>query len=377
MKMYIGIPKETSFQENRLALTPHAIGLLVNNGHEIFVESGAGNPSKYSDTDYSEMGALIVQTAEEAYKADYILKVEPPTEEEFKFLRPGQTLFSAIQSTTIKLEYLKGLINKRINAIAFEYIKDESNTMPIVRSMSEITGSTVMLVAAELLSSTNNGRGIILGGITGVPPTQVVILGAGTVAEYATRTALGLGAEVKIFDTSIFRLRRLKHSLNREIFTSIISPAILASSLKTADVVVGAISPEKGTTTYVVPEELIRKMKPNSVIIDVSIDQGGCFETSKVTTHLNPTFKVHEVIHYCVPNISSRVARTATKALSNTLAPILLSIGEKGGFEQALWEDNGLRNGVYSYKGHLTNQFLAEKFSLKHQDISLMIISRI
>jgi alanine dehydrogenase len=371
--LYIGIPKETSFQENRVALVPDAVGLLVANGHDVVVETNAGKAANFHDKDYSDAGAKIAYSTEEVYKADMILKVEPPSLEEIELMQQKQTLVSALQLTIQPENFVKKLMDKKVTAIAYDYIKDEEGIFPIVRSMSEIAGNTSILIAAEYLSNVNNGLGGMLGGISGVSPSEVVILGAGTVGEYAARAALGLGASVKVFDNSIYRMRRMQNNLGMRVFTSVLQPKVLMKALKTADVVIGAIRAPEGRTPCVVTQEMVSEMKFGSVIVDVSIDQGGCFETSKVTNHTNPVFRKYGVIHYCVPNIASRVSRTASYALSNVFSPILLNIGEEGGINNVLRRDKGVRHGVYIYNGILTNKYLGETFNLPYKDIDLMM----
>ena len=371
--LYIGVPKETYFQENRICLVPEAVALLVSNGHLVVIETNAGKAANFDDKDFSEAGAKIAYSSKEVYEADIILKVAPPSAEEIEMLQRKQTLFSALQMTVQSDNYVKQLMNKKVTAIAYDYIKDEDGIYPIIRSMSEIAGNTSILIAAEYLSNINNGNGSMFGGITGTSPTEVVILGAGTVGEFATRAALGLGAMVKIFDNSVYRLRRLQSDLATRVFTSVLQPKVLAKALKTADVVIGAIRAPKGRTPCVVTEDMVSEMKYGSVMIDISIDQGGCFETSKVTNHTNPVYRTHGVIHYCVPNIPSRVSRTASYALSNVLTPILVNIGDEGGVESLLRSNSGVRHGVYIYNGILTNQFLGETFKLPYKDIDLLM----
>ncbi|GAB3635855.1 alanine dehydrogenase [Hymenobacter arcticus] len=375
-KLFIGLPKETSLQENRLGLTPEAVLHLVTEGHEVMLESGAGEPSKYSDHDYSEAGATIAYSTEEVYKADIILKVAPPTMDEIELMRPGQTLISALQMGTMTPEFINALARKKVNAIGFELIKDPSGARPVVRAMSEIAGSTVMLVAAEYLARSNEGKGIILGGITGVPPSQVVILGAGTVAEYAARAALGLGAEVKVFDNHLYKLRRLKHNLGAQLYTSTLDTFALSQQIRRADVVIGALAVEEGRIPFMVPEQMVASMAAGSIIIDISIDQGGCFETSELTTHSKPVFRKYDVVHYCVPNIASRVPRTATNALSNIFTPILQDISQQGGINEALFTNEHFRSGVYIYKGSLTNAAIAKKFNMRYKELGLLIAVR-
>ena len=374
---FIGLPKEISLQENRITLTPDAVALLVNNGHEIWLENKAGMGSKFTDQQYSEAGAKIVYSPQEVYKANFILKIEPPTAEEIEFMRPGQTLISAIQLGHLDPENLQLMLKKKITALAYEFIEDKVGGMPIIRAMSEIAGSTVMLIAAEYLSTANNGKGVLLGGITGVPPTKVVIIGAGTVAEFAARAALGLGADVQVFDNHLYKLRRIKHILGQQIYTSTIDTITLSETLKSADVVIGALRAEKGRARHVVTEEMVSKMKPDSLIIDLSIDQGGCVETSEITTLKKPAFRKHDVIHYCVPNVASRVAHTATNALSNIFTPTILRAAEEGGIEEMIFSHNWFLKGVYTYKGSLTNESVARKFNMKHKNIELLLAARL
>ncbi len=374
--LFIGLPKEVSLQENRIALTPEAVGILVQNGHRVLVENEAGSGAHYSNHDYSEAGAEIVYSAKEVYSANVIVKIEPVVEAEYQYLKNGQTIVSALNVPNLDKSYFQQFNDKQITGIGYEFIEDQVGNFPIVRAMSEIAGSTVMLIAAEYLNSFNNGRGIILGGITGVPPTKVVILGAGTVAEYATRAAIGMGADVKIFDQHIYRLQRLKYALGQPVYTSIIESNTLSKAIERADVVIGCMRPDDGYSPCVVSEEMVAKMKPKSVIIDVSIDQGGCFETSRMTSYKNPTYQVYDVIHYCVPNIASRVSRTASIALSNVFLPMFLKTGTTNGIEAMMYANRWFTKGVYCHKGTLTNGHLAKRFDMNHKDLSLLMAAR-
>jgi alanine dehydrogenase len=374
-KLYIGIPREVSFQENRIALTPLSVALLVNNGHEVLLESNAGKAANFLDKDYSEQGARVVYDTKSVYDADIIIKIAPPTPEEIELMKPNQTLISTLQLSTLKPEYIQALQRKKITALCFEDLLDEGGTLTVVRAMSEIVGATSILIAAEYLSNVFEGKGLMLGGITGVPPTEIVILGAGTVGEYAARTAISLGAQVKVFDPSIYKLRRLQNNIGTRIFTSVVQPIVLEKAITTCDVAIGAMRAETGRSPCIVTEATVSRMKPNSVIIDVSIDQGGCFETSEVTNHTHPVFRKYDVIHYCVPNIASRVARTATYALTNIFAPILLDIGEQGGLKNVIWQNTGVRNAVYIYQGNLTNKHIGDRFNMPCKDLDLLIVS--
>lgn len=374
--LFIGIPKETSFNENRVALTPEAVSVLVNNGHDVAVEHNAGEGASYFDSDYSEAGARIVYNKAELYKATTIIKSAPISEEEISLLQPNQVVFSPIHLPLLKTKMLEQLIKKKIIAIAFESIKDDSGTYPIVRAMSEIAGSSAILTAAKYLSNVHQGKGILLGGISGTPPANVLILGAGVVGEFAARTALGLGASVKIFDNSIYRLMRLQNNVGRRCFTSVIEPVTLAEELSVTDVAVGALKPVNGITPVVVTDNMVSNMKAGSVIVDVSIDRGGCFETSRVTSHEHPTYKEYDVIHYCVPNIASGVSRTASRAISNVLMPILQQCADMGGVEGVIQKRSGIRNGVYIYKGWVTNAPIAKRFNFKYTDLDLLLASQ-
>lgn len=374
--LLIGLPKEVSLQENRIALTPEAVGILVRHGHNVLVEQGAGEKAKFSDTEYSEAGAQIAYSPKEVYQANLILKVEPLVDNEFEFVQSGSTIISALNLPSHDRSYFERLNNKHITAFSYEYIEDQEGGLPVIRSMSEIAGSTVILVAAEYLSNANNGRGIIMGGITGVPPTKIVMLGAGTVTEYAARTALGMGADVKVFDKHLYKLQRLKYSLGQHIYTAIIVSDTLAEAIQRADLVIGAMRAEDGISPVVVTEEMVGRMKPDSVIIDVAIDQGGNFETSRMTTHKDPIYKHMGIIHYCVPNIAARVAYTASMALSNIFLPFLLEAGTNGGIEQMMYANRWFMKGVYTHKGTLTNAYIARKFNMRFKDLDLLLAAR-
>lgn len=372
-KLTIGIPKDRAKFENRVVLIPESVELLVRNGHNVLVEHNAGLGAFYTDQEYSESGAQICYEPREVYKADIILKVAAPSPEELEYIDGRKVLMSSLHWKDHKSDFYRTLSRKKITAFAFEKIQDKSGVYPVIRSMSEIAGNTSILVAAEYLSSTEYGRGSIFGGFSGIAPTDVVVIGAGTVGEFATRSALGMGAQVKVFDNDIGRLRRIQEMQNQRIYTSIIQPKRLAKALESADVVIGALRPVEGMTPVVVTEEMVQNMKKGAVIIDVSIDHGGCFETSDPTNHKVPVFQKYNVTHYCVPNMPSRAPQTASVSLSNFFAPILLSISENGGVDEVLKKDFGFRKGVYLYKGILTDRNIARRFQLSFQDIDLLI----
>jgi alanine dehydrogenase len=375
-KLVFGIPREITLQENRVPLVPASVATLVAMGHQVIIERGAGINAHFKDCDYSDAGAEIVESGEAVYKAAVVLKAAPPTMEELDLMFANQILISPLQMPTLSAAYFHKLRQKKVLALAMEYIKDEADTFPLVRIMSEMAGIEAMLTAAELLSVNAGGNGVLLGGISGVPSAKVVILGAGIVAEYASRVAVGLGAEIRIFDNDIYKLKRLQNQVGRQLYTSSLNPIYLQDELVSADVVIGAIHSKSGRTPVIVSEEMIQKMRPGAVLIDVSIDQGGCFATSEVTSLQHPSFTKYGVIHYCVPNITSRVPRTASMAISNILTPILLHAAEAGGIESWLFNNPGLRHGVYTYNGYLCNAYLGERFEMKTTNLDLIITSQ-
>ncbi|MFV8376524.1 alanine dehydrogenase [Flavobacterium sp. LB1P62] len=371
-ELFIGIPKETSYQERRICLTPDAVNTLTYHGHRVMIEAGAGESSSYSDKEYFEAGAEITNDTKKVFSCPMILKVEPATLVEIEMMNQETILISAIQLKTRKKTYFEALTKKKITALAFEYIKDEDGTYPAVKSLSEIAGTASILIAAELMITNEFGKGLLFGNITGVPPTEVVILGAGTVGEFAAKTAIGLGATVKVFDNSITKLRRLQNNLNQRVFTSTIQPKSLLKALRRCDVAIGAMRGME-RCPVVVTETMVEYMKKGAVIVDVSIDTGGCFETSEVTSHEKPTFIKNNILHYCVPNIPSRYSKTASLSISNIITPYLLQIAEDGGIESALRCNKGLKNGVYLYHGILTNKAIGDWFDLPINDINLIV----
>ena len=370
--LFIGIPKESSYQERRICLTPDAVNSLVSEGHRVMIESGAGLSASYTDQEFSDAGAEITADTKKVFSCPMLLKISPLSIEEIELVNPETIVISAIQLKTRNKDYFEALAKKKITALAFEYIKDEDGTYPAVKSLSEIAGIASVLIASELMINNQFGKGLLFGNITGVPPTEVVILGAGTVGEFAAKSALGLGANVKVFDNSITKLRRLQNNLNQRIFTSTIQQKALLKALRRCDVAIGAMR-GKERCPVVVSETMVELMKKGSVIVDVSIDTGGCFETSEVTTHEKPTFINHEVIHYCVPNIPSRYSKTASLSISNIITPFLLQIADDGGIERAIRYNNGLKHGVYTYHGILTNKAIGEWFNLNYSDINLIV----
>ncbi|WP_298525805.1 alanine dehydrogenase [uncultured Christiangramia sp.] len=371
-ELFIGMPKETAYQEKRICLSPDAVAAITAHGHRVMIESGAGKWARFSDKDYSDAGAEITKDTRKVFSCPTILKIEPPSLEELENINPQTTIISALQIKTQCKEYFQKLAEKRITALGFEFIRDEDGSYPIVRALSEIAGTASVLIASEIMSNHADGNGLMFGNISGVPPVEVVIIGAGTVGEFATRSAIGLGASVKVFDSSLTKLRNIQANLTNTFYTSTIQPKNLSKALKRADVVIGAVR-GKDRSPVLITENMVQSMKRGAVIIDVSIDMGGCVETSEITSHDEPIFKKHNVIHYCVPNIPSRYARTSSLSISNIFTPYLLHIGEEGGLENTLRFDRGLRNGLYFYHGILTNKSIAEWFNLSYRDINLLI----
>lgn len=374
-KLFIGIPRESTFQERRVPLVPHSVATLVANGHRVVMEIGAGEKSNYTDRDYAEAGAEIALRKESVFEAALVLKAAPPTLPEIDLLRPDQIIISPLHLPTIDAEYLNRLLEKRVTALAMEYIKDEAGSFPIVRILSEIAGTASILTAAELLSMNRGGMGVLLGGVSGVPPAKVVVLGAGLVAEFAIRAALGLGAEIRVFDDDVHKLMRIQSRVGHQLYTSTINPIYLKQELMTADVAIGAMHSEVGRTPCIVSEDVVMQMKQGAVIVDVSIDQGGCFASSEVTSHDKPYIIKHGVVHYCVPNIASKIPRTASAAISNILTAILLRTDPTGNIAQLLYHHTGLQHGVYTYRGCLTNHYLGQRFNIKTTDLSLLLAS--
>ena len=371
-KLFIGIPKETFFQEKRVCLTPDAVSALTSNGHRVMIEAGAGEGANFEDKDYSEAGAEVTKDTAKVYSCPIILKVEPPSIDEIKLINPRALVISALQLKTQHKKYFEAMASKRVTALAFEFIRDEDGAYPAVRSLSEIAGTASILIASELLSNINGGNGLMFGNISGVPPAEVVIIGAGTVGEFAARSAIGLGANVRIFDNSITKLRCVQSNLGRTIYTSTIQPKNLLKALKRCDVAIGAVR-GANRAPIVVTESMVDQMKQGAVVIDVSIDMGGCFETSEITNHDQPTYEVNGVTHYCVPNIPARYSRTASISISNIFTPYLLKIADDGGIENAIRFDRGLKNGLYFYHGILTNKSVADWFDLEFSDVNLLI----
>jgi Alanine dehydrogenase len=372
-RITIGIPSDTSDDEKRVALTPESVNLLVESDNEVIVQKGAGLGANYTDKDYSENGAIITDSPARVYSSDVIIKVAPFTEKDTDYLKGNQVVFSYLNVLKLSEDTLARLIRKKVTAIAFEKIRDNNNVLPVIETMSEISGVTSILLASDYLSNHHGGKGVMLGGITGVTPTEVIILGANTAGEYAAKAALGLGSQVKIFDKSLHRLRRFETIAGHRLQTSVFHPQVLKKALKSADVVIGAIELEDLKPFYYVTEDMVRTMKKGSVIIDLSIDRGGCIETTECRAMKDPVYEKHGVIHFSAWNLPSRVARTASIAFSNIFAPLLQGLADSGGITQMLKNDPGLRDGAYIYNGILTNETLGQKFGVLSKDLALLL----
>jgi alanine dehydrogenase len=371
-KIRIGIPSDKDKVEFRVPLTPQAVELLVSYGHEILLEKDGGKAASYTDEEYREAGALVMDDRKEIFECDIVLRVSPFDETEIDLLKGHQALISNLQINAQCSSTIGKLLQKKVTNIAYEYLEDEEGGKPVVQLMSQISGSTSIILFNEYLNKSRDGKGVLLGSVTGISPAELVILGSGTAAEYAARAALGLGAIVKVFDDNISSLRKLEEKLPQPIFTSVYYPKVMKKALKSADAVLGAMS-VGGPPSFRVSEDMIKKMKRGSVIIDLNVSQGGCFETSRCTDLNNPSFIEHGVVHYCVPNLPAIVARTASIAMSNVLIPILIAIGEIGGIDNYIKNSKSFRKGVYIYNGILTNSTLADKFNLPYKDIDLLL----
>jgi alanine dehydrogenase len=371
--LFIGIPKEIYFQEKRICLTPDAVSAMVAQGHKILIEKGAGEGASFSDKAYADAGAILTQDTKKVFSCPIILKVEPPTLSEIEMINPKTVLISALQLKTRKKDYFEALSKKKITALAFEFLQDENGAFPAVRALSELAGTASVLIAAEIMANAKEGNGLMFGNISGVPPVEVVIIGAGTVGEFAARSSLGLGASIKVFDNSISKLRCLQTNIGQPLYTSTLQPKNLLKALKRCDVAIGAL---RGTnrSPIIVSKTMVENMKKGAVIIDVSIDMGGCFETSEMTSHDEPTVIKNGVIHYGVPNIPARYPKTASISISNIFTSYLIDIAESGGLENAIRFDNGLKNGLYFYRGILTNKSISDWFDMPYSDINLFIL---
>lgn len=372
-RLSIGVPAENPAVETRLPLTPEGVAIIVEEGHSVYIQRNAGHPISYTDMQFSEAGAYLVDSLEEVLSADIVLKITPPSIDELHLMQPRSTVFSMLQLSNLSKEAIELMMQKKMTAIAYELIKDEQKAFPVVNSIAEIEGNAAIAVVSDLMSSEHGGKGILLGGVAGITPPEVVILGASITGSVAARTAIGLGAMVKIFDHDINKLRKIQHYLGRMVFTSVIHPKVLFRALASADAVIGNLRYINGSDRFMVAEALVKTMKKGAVIVDLSVDQGGCFETSECRTISDPVFEKHGIIHYCVPNISARVGRTSSIALSNIFTPIILKIGESGSVKQSIADSSGFRHGAYIFNGIMVNRLMGRYYGIPSNDIGLFL----
>ncbi len=367
--MRIGIPKENIHEEKRIALAPAGVDSLIRSGHTIYVQSGAGEGSNFSDEDYRQTGATIVYNTEEIYgRAELIAKVTPLSDDETSLLQTNQILFSFLHLAVGNKNTIEKLLEKNVTAIGYELIENQEG-LPVLHSMSEIAGQLSIQVAERFLeSSEEGGRGILLGGITGVAPAAIVILGAGVVGTSAARAAVGRGAQVIVIDKDLSRLRRLDTIFRKRITTVMANPYTISRGVRFADVLIGAVLIKAEKTPHLVTEEMVKKMKKGAVIVDVSIDQGGCIETSRITTISDPIYKMHDVVHYCVPNMPALVAKTASYGLNNASLGFIQNIADNG-LSNALLGDESLSKGVCTYSGYCSNEIIAGIFDLEYRGL--------
>lgn len=367
--MDIGIAKEGHHLENRVALTPAGVKTLVKAGHSVYLEQGAGEVSGFTDEDYLEVGVKLVYSTEEIFlRSKLLLKVAPPTIEEYRMMPPEQIVLTAFHLAVAPEEGIRLLLERKVAAIGWEVIEDDEGGLPVVVPMSELAGQMSINIASYYLSNRGGGRGILLGGAAGIPPATVVVLGAGTLGMNAVRAAKGLGCNVILFDNDISKLRHANEIFNRQLVTYLPFEYNLEKSVPIADVLIGAILIHGEAPPKLISEEMVKSMKPKSLIIDASIDQGGCVETSRPTNWANATFIKHNVTHFCVPNMPSNISRTATYALSNAILPYVYLIAEVG-FDEAIRKDYGLARGLYSYHGDLLKQVIANKLGIKAKSL--------
>lgn len=363
--MDIGIAKEGHHLENRVALTPAGVQTLINAEHTVYIEQGAGEVSGFVDEDYTNVGAKLVYSPEEIFlRSKILLKVAPPTIKECKMMPENQVILSAFHAAVAPEEILKILIEKKITTVGYEIIEDDEGNLPVLVPMSELAGQLSISQASYHLSNVGGGRGVLLGGAAGVPPATVVVLGAGTLGLNAVNTAKGMGCNVILFDSDLYRLRNANDLFSKQIVTYLPFEYNLEKAVSIADVLVGSVSIHGEMAPKLITKEMVKSMKPRSVIIDASIDQGGCVETSHPTNWLDPIFVTYDVIHFCVPNMPSNISRTATYALSNAILPYVYRIA-KSGIEKAMQDDYGLARGVFTYKGEALRNVVAQKLGIK------------
>lgn len=357
--MIVGVPKEVKDHEARVGLVPSGVGALVEAGHRVLIETGAGVKSTLADAEYEEFGAEIVGTAAEVWgKSDLVVKVKEPQPSEYDLMRPGLMLFTYLHLAPLP-ELTAALLEKKVNAVAYETIRESDGSLPLLTPMSEVAGRMAVQVGAQYLEAPNGGRGILLGGIPGVAAANVAILGGGVVGHNAAKMAVGLGAHVTVIDRNLERLRALDDIYNSQIVTLASNTWTIRETLRLADLVIGAVLIPGAAAPKLVRRDMIRSMKRGAVVVDVAIDQGGCFETSHPTTHTDPTYYVDDVLHYCVSNMPAAVPHTSTFGLTNATFPYVLQLASKG-LEAACAQSPAMCEGVNTYNGYVTYAAVAE-----------------
>lgn len=370
--MIIGVPKEIKNHENRVALTPAGVQALVQAGHAVLIESSAGIGSGFSDSDYLAQGATIVTSAQEAWAAQMVVKVKEPLESEYGFLREDLLLFTYLHMAPAP-DLADAMLAAKTTGIAYETVKNSKGALPLLIPMSEVAGRMAVQIGAHFLTKQEGGSGVLLGGVPGVPKGQITIIGGGVVGTHAARIAIGLGAQVTILDISAGRLAELEDIFGNQVQTLMSNPFNIATAVRDADLVIGAVLIPGAKAPKLVTEDMVKTMRPGSVIVDVAVDQGGVIETAnKVTTHQEPVYEKHGVLHYAVANIPGAVARTSTLALTNVTLPYILDLANKG-FAKAIREDAGLREGVTTYQGHITSQPVADGLEREYTAIEAHI----
>ncbi|MFP4082663.1 MAG: alanine dehydrogenase [Candidatus Aminicenantes bacterium] len=362
--MNVGVINESGKIENRAGLTPSSVSLLTEKGHTVYVQAGAGLKSGYSNEDFASQGANIVFTKDEVFgRSDVVLNISPLNQEECRLARKNQILFGFHHLAVARKNLLEELLDKKVTIIGYEIVEEDNRVLPFIESLSEVAGQMCLVISGHYLQTCEGGRGLIMGGVVSVPPATAVIVGSGVLARSAIKAMLGAGAHTIALGRNMGRLRQLEDMTQGRLITLFASKYNLTRMARIADVLIGAVLRPGEKAPVMITREMVRSMKKGSILIDLAIDQGGCVETSRLTTLEHPTFVEHGVVHYCVPNITSAVSRTSTRVLSNLVSPCLLEIGE-GGIDQALKKNRALARGVYVYKGEMVRKAIAQRFGL-------------
>ncbi len=363
--MIVGILKEIKAEENRVCMTPAGVEVMKNHGHQVLVETAAGNGSGFSDADYTAAGAEIITTNKEIFKrAEMLMHVKEPQSSEYALIRPGQIFFTYFHFAASE-SLTRAMIERRATCIAYETIENPDGSLPLLTPMSEVAGRMAAQQGAKYVERTQGGRGILLGGVPGVPPATVLVLGGGVVGTHAAQMACGLGAKVYLLDMNLERLRHLSEVMPKNCFPMMSSPATIRALVQEADVVIGAVLLHGAKAPKLVTREMLKSMKPGAVLVDVAIDQGGCFETSKPTTHAKPIYEIDNIVHYCVANMPGAVPLTSTFALTNATLPYAVAIADEG-WQQVARKDKGIEAGINIVDGQVTYRGVADAFGMAY-----------